>query len=120
MIGDFNSSVESHLRELDLTGNNLTTFTRKTMPSLTTLQLGYNPTLTNFSNNSMGQLKYLSLESTGLIYFDNYVMDPLVELNFSQNVLTSFSNNFFKDLARLDLSNGLLEQFENNDITSLE
>jgi hypothetical protein len=126
--------------QLNLPGNQITTFNGAGLSSLTMLQLGVNQ-ITSFDGTDLTSLTILELGSnqltslSGFIFptsltildlgvnqltsFDGTGLTSLTELYLGDNQLTSFDGTGLTSLTILGLSNNLLTSFDGTSLTSL-
>ena len=108
-----------HLKILDLSCNDLTSFSLSHMEKLESLSL-VNNKLTSFSLSHMKNLERLELVGNELTSFSfslNHV-ENLVSLHLGNNQFTSFSLSDMKNLKSLDLSKNQLSSFTSCNLPS--
>jgi hypothetical protein len=106
----FSGTGLSSLTSLNLTSNQLTTFSGTGLSALTTLYL-YNNQLTTFSGTGLSALTTLELTSNQLTTFSNTDLSALTSLNLSYNQLTTFSGTGLSALTWL--------RVQDNNLTSI-
>ena len=96
-----------HLKKLDLSYNQFTSFSLSHFPNLVSLDLSSN-LLTSFSLNHMQKLESLDLARNRLTSFSLNHVQNLVSLNLEKNQLPFFSLSHMEKLAFLQLENNRL------------
>ena len=107
-----------NITTLDLTSNQLTTFSGTGLSSLTTLYLTNNQ-LTTFSGTGLSALTYLDLNGNQLTTFSGTGLSALTNLQLYNNQLTTFSGTGLSALTSLDLSYNQLTTFSGTGLSVL-
>ena len=103
---------------LNLTYNQLTTFSGTGLSSLTGLYLGNNQ-LTTFSGTGLSTLITLYIDNNQLTAFSGTGLSALTDLNLGNNQLTEFSGVGLSALTSLNLGNNQITTFSGTDLSLL-
>jgi len=114
----FSGTGLSALTSLGLDSNQLTTFSSAGLSALTTLYL-YNNQLTTFSGTGLSSLTNLNLGSNQLTTFSGTGLSALTTLYLYNNQLTTFSGTGLSSLTSLTLDNNQLTTFSSTGLSSL-
>lgn len=113
-----NNSSPKNLTSLDLSNNNVTSFSDLSLPPLEFLDLQANP-LRTFARNYFPALTTVNLPSTVESFTNNNISAP-IDWSLTMPSLSTLSNNTFQNLTFLALTNSSsLRVFDGNNFPVL-